>query len=170
MLNYCDDYWGDTYYCVSCVRDEKEHLDSKMFVVVPSTVGWGCSWCGGWAWGITGRRGRCSVWWRSWPLNTNLGPSCTSQTPLSKQAEHRMFKTRRGEEKRNPLTLQYRTKKWNKMEKSLPYVVICRWPKVFQMVLQFFPTETFTHKAQQSHQCSCLLCILLVRRVFPTCI
>lgn len=61
-------------------------------VPLPSTVGWACSWCGGRVSGITGRRGRCSVWWTSRPLNTSLEPSCTSQTPWSKQARHQGIK------------------------------------------------------------------------------
>lgn len=120
---------GDTYYCTSRRWDEKEHRNEKMSVPVPSTVGWGCSWCGGWVSGITGRRGRCSVWWRSRPLNTSLGPSCTSQTPLSK---HQMFKTRSDEarifrrgETHKPKA--YGTKEGKKMATSLPYVVVCRW-------------------------------------------
>lgn len=68
-----------------------------MSVPLPSTVGWACSWCGGRVSGITGRRGRCSVWWTSRPLNTSLEPSCTSQTPWSKQVRHQGIKhTARG--------------------------------------------------------------------------
>lgn len=68
-----------------------------------------------------------------------------------------------------------------KEEGSLPNVVVCRWPQVFQMVLQFFATETHTHthKTEQKSHIGVLVylqhhlrfwCIshLYIRRYFPS--